>query len=160
MQGQAQEGIWNWGIRTQGIWDFAPGQDLYPGIELGYSNFYLAKHKLQFKAAYLTSRLEEVVGRHIPRQDYFLLGTAWHFRRKNIFDPYVQLDLGYNRFDTEGLDIKNSAYIFSTVAGLNINLQQGQYGFYYDVGLSYTPLFMRTSTLYPGIFNFGFWVNL
>ena len=157
---KAQEGIFNFGLKMQGKWDLAPGQDLYPGFELGYSNYNLFEHQLEFKFKYLTSRLEESFRKTIPREDYFLLGSAWHFRRKFLFDPYVKLDLGYTRFDTEGLDLANDSYVVATTAGLNLNLFNGVCGLYYDFGFSIMPFLTKTSSQYPGVFNVGIWHNL
>lgn len=155
---RAGEGLWTLGLRMQGVVDFAPGQDLFEGPEIGYSDFNLFNHGLQLRAAYLTSRLEQAFRPDILRQDYFLFSPVWHFRRKAFFDPTLQADLGYWRYDIENdlfKDLKNSSWVASVQAGFALNLSQGEYGLYYHFGYNFiTP---DSGMLYPGVFGIGFW---
>jgi hypothetical protein len=155
---RAGEGLWTLGLRTQGVVDFEPGQDLFEGPEIGYSDYNLFSHNLQLRAAYLTSRFEQVFHPDIIRQDYFLFSPVWHFRRKAFFDPTVQADLGYWRYDVESeifKDLKNSSWVASLQVGLALNLFQGEYGLYYHFGYNFiTP---DSGLLFPGVFGFGFW---
>jgi hypothetical protein len=154
----AADGLWSFGLRMQGVVDFEPGQDLFEGPEIGYSDYGLFAHRLQLRAAYLTSRLEQAFRPAILRQDYFLFSPAWHFRRTSLFDPMVQLDLGYWRYDTESRIFKsldNSSWMAAAQVGLALNLFQGEYGLYYHFGLNFiTP---DSGLLYPGVFGVGFW---
>jgi hypothetical protein len=154
----ANEGLWSFGLRMQGVVDFEPGQDLFEGPEIGYSDYGLFAHRLQFRAAYLTSRLEQAFRPNILRQDYFLFSPAWHFRRSAIFDPMAQLDLGYWRYDIESRLFKsldNSSWVAAAQVGFALNLFQGAYGLYSHFGYNFiTP---DSGLLYPGVFGVGFW---
>lgn len=157
----AGEGLWNIGVRTQGFYDFEPGQDLFHGPEIGYSNFYMGGHRLQLKFAYMTSRLEQVFRENILRQDYFLFSPVWHFRRNRFFDPTLQADLGYWRYDVEYKEFKvldNDSWAASVQAGFCLNLYQGEYGLFYQFGYEFiTP---DSGMILPGVFGVGFWVLL
>jgi hypothetical protein len=157
----ATEGLWSIGFRSQGYYDFEPGQDWMMGPEIGYSNYSLASHRLQLKAAYLTSRLEQVFRENIPRQDYFLFSPVWHFGRNSLFDPTVQLDLGYTRYDREYefMDfVDNDSWIAAAQAGFALNLAQGEYGLYYHFG--YNFITGESSLVFPGVFGLGLWMML
>ena len=159
----AGEGLWSAGLKTQGTVDFEPGQDFLSGPEAAYSDYGLFGHRLQFKLAYLTSRLEQVFRPNIIKQDYFLLSPAWHFRRKAVFDPLLQLDLGYMRYDVEnerifGDYLDNDSWIAAAQAGLNVNMFQGRFGFLYHVG--YNLIIPESSLVFPGIFGLGIWMML
>jgi hypothetical protein len=91
----AGEGLWGAGMRLQGEVDLEPGHDYFWGPEISYSNFNLASHRLQFKFAYLTNRVEKVFHEGLIMQDYFLFTPTWHFRRNALFDPLLSVDLGY-----------------------------------------------------------------
>lgn len=157
----ADEGLWSLGLRTRGVVDFEPGQDLFEGPEIGYSNYDLFAHSLQFKAAYLTSRFEQAFRSHILRQDYFLFSPVWHFRRNAFFDPTFQADLGYWRYDVESdlfKDLDNDSWVASVQVGFVLNLFQGEYGLFYHFGYDFiTP---DSGLLYPGGFGVGFWKML
>lgn len=156
------EGLFSTGIRLQGSVDFEPGNDFLLGPELGYSNFYLARHRLQLKFSYLTSRLEQVFRENILRQDYFLFTPMWHFRRDRLFDPILQLDMGYTRYDVEFDEFKgfldNDAWIAALQVGLNINLAEGEFGAYYHFG--YNFFIPKSSGVLPGVFAVGVWKHL
>jgi hypothetical protein len=154
----AQEGMWSLGLRTQGILDLEPGQDFVEGPEIGYSDFNLFTHRLQLKAAYLTSRGEGLFRPNIYRQDYFLFSPVWHFRRTAIFDPTFQLDMGYWRYDTEGFDLPNDSWLASAQLGLVLNLFQGEYGLFYHCG--YNFIVPDSGLVFPLVFGFGFWKML
>jgi hypothetical protein len=138
--------------------DFEPGQDLFEGPEIGYSDYNWFTHKLQLRGAYLTNRLEAAFRPNIIRQDYLLFSPVWHFRRSAFFDPTVQADLGYWRYDTENeifKDLDNSSWVASIQVGLALNLFQGEYGLYYHFGYDFiTP---DSGLLFPGVFGFGLW---
>jgi hypothetical protein len=156
---QAGEGLWSLGLRTQGIVDFEPGQDFVEGPEIGYSDYNLFGHRLQLKAAYLTSRGEWLFRPNIYRQDYFLFSPVWHFRRQAIFDPTFQLDMGYWRYDTEGFaELANESWVTSAQLGLVVNLFQGEYGLFYHFG--YNFIVPESGLVFPGVFGIGFWKML
>ncbi|MBW8889129.1 MAG: hypothetical protein JF616_15350 [Fibrobacteres bacterium] len=155
---RAGEGLWSLGLRTQGVVDFEPGQDLFEGPEIGYSDYNLFSHSLQLRGAYLTNRLEAAFRPAIIRQDYFLFSPVWHFRRRAIFDPTLQADLGYWRYDTESeifKDLDNSSWVASIQVGFALNLFQGEYGLYYHFG--YNLITPDSGLLFPGVFGVGFW---
>lgn len=157
----AGEGLWSVGMRAQGYYDFEPGQDWVVGPELGYSNYNLAAHRLQLKAAYLTSRLEQVFRPNILRQDYFLFSPVWHFSRNGFFDPTVQADLGYTRYDVENAifeDLDNDSWIAALQVGFALNLAQGRYGLFYHFG--YNLITPESSLVYPGVFGLGLWMMI
>jgi hypothetical protein len=158
----AGEGLLSFGLRSQGTIDFLPGQDWVTGPEAGYSNHHLFGHKLELKAAYLTSRLEWVFRPNVLRHDYFLFTPKWHFRRGRWFDPTVQADFGYTRFDVEEeifevLD--NDSWIAAAQLGLTVNLAQGRYGGFWHFGCNFIA--PETGGLvFPGVFGIGLWVML
>ena len=158
---RAGEGLWSLGLRSQGTVDFEPGQDWFWGPEIGYSDYNLFAHRLQLKAAYLTSRLEQVFRPNILRQDYFLFSPVWHFGRNSFFDPIVQADLGYWRYEIENeifADLDNDSWVASLQIGLALNLFQGEYGLFYHFGYQFiTP---ESGLLYPGVFGIGMWKML
>jgi hypothetical protein len=153
------EGLWSAGLRMQGVVDFEPGQDLFEGPEIGYSEFGWFGHSLQLRAAYLTNRMEAAFRLGVPREDYFLFSPTWHFRRKDFFDPIIQADLGYMRYDIEDdrfADLNNSSWVASLQAGFALNLFHGEYALYYHFGYNFiTP--DSGGLLYPGEFGIGIW---
>jgi hypothetical protein len=157
----ATEGLWSVGIRSQGYIDFEPGNDMVTGLEVGYSNYSLASHRLQLKAGYLTSRMEQVFRENIPKQDYLVFSPVWHFRRNAFIDPTVQMDVGYARYDREYSfmdDVDNDTWIAAAQVGFALNLFQGEYGFFYHFGYNFiTP---DTGLVFPGLFGVGFWKML
>jgi hypothetical protein len=155
---RAGEGLWSLGLRAQGYIDLEPGQDFVEGPEIGYSDYNLFTHRLQLKAAYLTSRAEWLFRPNIYRQDYFLFSPVWHFRRTAVFDPTFQADLGYWRYDTEGFDLPNDSWIASAQLGLVVNLFQGEYGLFYHCG--YHFIVPETGPVFPLVFGIGFWKML
>jgi hypothetical protein len=157
----ATEGLWGFGLRTQGYIDFEPGNDMLSGPEIAYSNHTMASHSLQLKASYLTSRLEQVFRENIPKQDYFLFTPLWHFRRNAFFDPTLQLDLGYARYDREYSfmdEVDNDTWIAAAQVGMALNFFEGEYGLFYHLGYNFiTP---DTGLVFPGLFGVGFWKML
>jgi hypothetical protein len=157
----ASEGLWSIGLRAQGYYDFEPGNDWVSGPEIGYSNYSLASHSLQLKASYLTSRLEQVFRENILKQDYFLFSPVWHFGRNSFFDPTVQVDLGYTRYDVESEifeDLDNDTWIAAAQLGFALNLAKGEYGLFYHFGYNFiTP---ESSMVFPGVFGVGIWMML
>jgi len=158
----AGEGLWMVGMRVQGTVDFEPGNDYFIGPEIGYSDFNLASHRLQLKAAYLTSRMEQAFRPPILKQDYFLLSPIWHFGRNSLFDPLLKADLGYYRYDVVSKSIfgslDNDSWIASLQLGLGLNLAQGQYGLDYHVG--YNLIAPQSGLVYPVVFGLSAWMML
>lgn len=159
----AGEGLLSVGLRTQGFIDFEPGNDWMTGPEISYSNYNLGAHRLQLRAAYLTSRLEQVFRANILKQDYYLFSPTWHFNRNGWFDPIVQADLGYTRYDTEYAWYRkgnpdNDSWVAAAQFGIALNLFQGEYSLYYHLGYNFiTP---ESSNVYPGVFGLGLWKML
>lgn len=158
----AGEGIWSLNLRTQGTVDFKPGNDYFTGPEIGFSHYDLAGHSLQLRAAWLTTRMEQVFRPNILKYDLFLVSPTWHFRRNSLLDPTFQADVGYIRYDIENEEIfhalENSAWLMSVQPGLNLNLGKGLYGLHYQVGYNlFTP---QMQLVYPVIFGFSLWVIL
>lgn len=152
---EANQGLWSLGLRVQGSVDFEPGQDFVEGPEISYSDYDWFTHRLQLKAAWLTSRAEGLFRPNIYAQDYFLFSPVWHFRRPAVFDPTFQLDLGYWRYDTEGFDLPNDSWLASAQLGLVLNLFQGEYGLFYHCG--YNFIVPESGPVFPLQFGFGFW---
>jgi hypothetical protein len=155
------EGLWSFGFRSQGFYNLSPGNDYFIGPEIGYSNFNLAAHRLQFKASYMTSRLEKVFREDTPQQDYFLLSPVWHVSRNGFFDPTLQADLGYARFDPGSRKAGNmdkDAWIAALQAGLALNLFQGEYGLFAHFGFDFAAPIRDED--YPGVFGVGLWKML
>jgi hypothetical protein len=158
---RAGEGMFSFGLRTQGTIDFAPGNDYFNGFQLGYSNYYLFAHRLELKASYLTTRIEAAY-REVLKYDLYLFSPTWHLRRNAIFDPTVQADLGYAYLDPEfGIfedHLGGWAGIVSLQPGLNINLFGGEYGIHYHLGWQFnTP---TGHEIYPLTFGLGVWKML
>lgn len=159
--GFSQEGIWSLGLRTEGYVDFEPGNDFILGPEIGYSNYNLAAHKLQFRLAYLTTRAEHVFRENILKQDYYLFSPIWHFRRNALFDPTLHTNLGYMRYETEYKEfapLDNDTWVASAHLGLGLNLSGGEWGFNYHLG--YNFIGPQSTALFPLVFGFGLWVML
>lgn len=158
----AGEGMWGVNLRTQGAVDFRPGNDYFIGPEIAYSNYHVAGHKLQLKAGYLTTRLEQTFRENILKYDLFLLTPIWHFRRNSFFDPTLQVDLGYAQYDVENEtlfgDLDNETWVVSFQPGINLNLASGRYGVHYHVGYNFiTP---QGHLLLPGVFGLNLWMML
>lgn len=156
---EASEGMWSINLRTQGTVDFKPGNDYFLGPEVAYSNYHLAGHRFQIRGAYLTSRLEAVFRPNIIQYDLFLLSPTWHFRRNAFFDPTLQADLGYARFDVENEALfgymDNDTWISALQPGLNLNLGQGRYGLHWHFGYNFnTP---EGHLIFPGVFGLELW---
>ena len=146
------EGLWSVGVRSEGFIDLEPGQDWVIGPEIGYSDFNLAAHRLQFKAAYLTSRLEQSFRQNLLRQDYFLLSPVWHFGRNRLFDPTVQLDLGYWRYDVESdlfRDLDNDSWVAAARSGASTAPPHS------TSKLSLGPIATMPSAMWPSESNTG-----
>jgi hypothetical protein len=158
----AGDGLWGLSLRTQGAMDFKPGQDLWTGPEVVYSHHALLDHKLQFKAAWLTSRMEQAFRENILKYDFFLFSPLWHFRRNSLFDPTVQLDLGYGRFDVENEeifgDLDNDTFVASFQGGLNLNFARGRWGLHYSVG--YNFIAPEGHLLTPATYGLNAWMML
>ena len=158
----ANEGLWSLGMKVQGAVDFAPGNDYLLGPEIGYSDLNLASHRLQFRICYLTSRLEQSARENILKQDEYLFSPVWHFRRVSFFDPTIQLDLGYARYDVENEEIfgslDNDTWIAALQLGMGFNFSESRYGFSYSVG--YNLINSESSIIYPLVFGVGVWVGL
>jgi hypothetical protein len=106
--------------------------------------------------------MEQAFRENILKYDMFLVTPVWHFRRNSFFDPTLQADLGYARFDVEneaifgGLD--NDTFIASFQPGLNINLNGGRYGLHYHLGYNFiTPVGHQ---IFPGVFGLELWMML
>ncbi len=145
------------GMRTQGHYDFEPGNDYFPGLQAGVSLGGWFRHRAQFQLAFLTNRLEEASGRFIVIEDYYLASGSWHFRPERKFDPYVKVDVGVNHFDSEGLDIPgNPTRVTAISLGTGLSPFPERFALYYDFGYSLNT----SSTVMPGVFSLGFRIHL
>jgi len=158
----AGEGLWSINLRTQGAVDFKPGNDYFTGPEVGYSHYELAGHRLQLRAAWLTTRMEQAFRPNILKYDMFMFSPTWHFRRNGLFDPTFQADFSYIRYDVENKRIfhslKNTEGLTSLQPGINLNLGKGAYGLHYQVGWNLrTP---QQQLMNPVIFGFSLWMLL
>jgi hypothetical protein len=155
---EAGEGMWSLSLRIDGEVDFKPGNDLMMGPEIAYSSYWLGQHQFQIKGAYLTNRLEEAF-RNILAYDYFLVTPLWHFRRSALFDPTLQVNLGYARFDIENEeifgDLDNDTWIAALQPGLNLNFSQGRWGLHWHFG--YNFIAPEGHVIYPGVFGLELW---
>lgn len=155
------EGIWTAGLRMQGVVDLLPGNDFIEGPEMGYSNFDLGSHRWQFKAAYLTTRLEKIFQKNLTKIDYYLFSPEYHYGRNWIFDPLVKIDLGYYHYSVSAPVfnvLNNSSWIATPKVGLGLNLKQGQWGIDYHLG--YHLIVPRSGLVYPFVFDMGIWIML
>jgi hypothetical protein len=154
---RADEGLWTAGLQTQGYVDLEPGNDFMSGFTLGYSNYNVCLHQLEFQLAYMTSRGEAIFRPNILKEDWFLFSPLWHFRRNSFFDPTFQLDGGYQRYDTEFdafKDLNNSTWLYGFKAGLALNFAGGRYALRYAFG--YQKATSTSSLVYPLPFSLGF----
>jgi hypothetical protein len=155
------EGLWSFGLRSQRFYSLEMENDLFIGPEIGYSNYDLAAHRLQFKASYMTTRLEKTYWKGSKKQDYFLFTPAWHFSRNGLFDPIFQADLGYARFEPGSRKVGSTdedAWIAALQAGLGLNLFQGEYGLFTHFGFDIAAQVRDEE--YPGVFGIGLWKML
>jgi hypothetical protein len=151
----AGKGLWSVGMQSRGFVDFEPGNDYMTGFDAGYSPARWFRQRLELRAAYLTSR-PEAAYRNVLRQDWFLFSPVWHFRRQKLFDPTVQLDLGWQRYDVENEaifgDLENSTSIKGLQVGLQFNIKS-RYAVRYAFG--YQSASTASSVVYPLPFTLG-----
>src|SRR5690606_25465383 len=111
--------------------------------------------RLELRAAYLTTRLEASY-RNALRHDWFLVSPVWHFRPARLFDPTVQLDLGWQRYDVENEaifgDLENSGAVRGLQVGFQVNLAR-RYALRYAFGYQATTT--ASSAVYPLPFTLG-----
>jgi hypothetical protein len=159
-QATDRAGIWSFGTQTRGFIDLEPGNDYLVGFDAGYSPTGFLRHRLELRAAYLTSR-PEAAFRNVLRQDWFLFSPVWHFRRHRFFDPTVQLDLGWYRYDVENEaifgDLENSAGIRALQVGFELHFLK-RYAFRYSFG--YQTAGAASSIVYPMPFTAGLTVTV
>lgn len=150
---------WSAGLQSRGFVDFEPGNDFAHGVQAGYAPADLfgwnARGRLELRAAYLTTRLEASY-RNVLRHDWFLASPVWHFRPGRRFDPTVQLDLGWQRYDVENEAIFGDLENSGTVRGLQIGFQYNiarRYALRYAFGYQTTTT--ASSAVYPLPFTLG-----
>jgi hypothetical protein len=159
---QPAAGSWSAGLQTRGFVDFEPGNDYVTGFDAGYSPDRVFGigfgRRLELRAAYLTSRAEAAY-RNVLKQDWFLFSPVWHFRRQRLFDPTLQLDFGWQRYDIENEaifgDLENSAVIKGLQIGFQLNHKR--YALRYAFG--YQTASTASSVVYPLPFTLGFAVG-
>jgi hypothetical protein len=152
-------GPWSAGIQARGFTDFEPGNDYVTGFDAGYAPDRVLgvgfRHRLELRAAWLTSRAEAAY-RNVLRQDWFLFSPVWHFRRQRLFDPTLQLDFGWQRYDVENEaifgDLENSAVIKGLQIGFQLNFKS-RYAVRYAFG--YQTASTASSVVYPLPFTLG-----
>ncbi len=148
--------LWTVGAQARGFVDFEPGNDYAIGLDAGWSPGGVLRHRLELRAAYLTTRLE-ATHREVLRQDWFLASPVWHFRRHKAFDPTLQIDFGYQRYDVENEaifgELENTAWIRGIKAGFQWNVTP-RYALRYAVG--YQTASTASSVVYPLPFSVGF----
>ena len=148
----AAQGRWKAGALLQGTVDAAPVSDLLYGLQAGYSDERMFHHQYELQASYLTSRLQAATDNSLA-QDWFWVSTVWHFRRQKLFDPVVQLDFGYQRYDLENEEIfggylDNDTWVYGAKAGFNLNFGRKRcYSIGYAVG--YQQASAPSSYVYP-----------
>ncbi len=150
------EGLFWAGLRAQGFVDFEPGNDWMNGVELGYSNYNILRHQLEFQGAYLTSR-PEAAFRNVLKSDWYLFSPLWHFRRKEWFDPTFQVDMGYFHYDYESelfKDLQNTTWTLGCKTGVAFNFGGGRYALRYAVGYQFAS--EASSLIYPIPFSLVF----
>jgi len=151
----AQDVVWSVGVNTQDIVDFEPGHDWMWGPEIGFSHQQIFSHRLEFQTQYLTSRLEAAY-RNILREDWFVFSPIWHFRRDRLFNPTLQADFGYNRYDTEfdwARSLDNSTWFYGAKAGLRLNFFESRYNLHFAFG--YQQALSESNVVYALPFSFG-----
>ena len=152
----AQESVWSLGLRTQGYVDFEPGNDYMSGFDVGFSHRQLFSHRMELQAEYLTSRIEAAF-REILREDWLLFSPVWHFRRDRFFDPTLQLDMGYWRYDIENEAIfgklDNDSWVYGGKAGFRLNFFRSRYNFHYAIG--YQAATSESNKIFPLPFSVG-----
>jgi hypothetical protein len=146
-------------VQARGFVDLEPGNDYVSGIDAGWSPAGWLRHRLELRAAYLTSR-PEAAYRNVLRQDWFLFSPVWHFRARRLFDPTLQLDFGYQRYDVENEaifgDLENSTGLRALQAGFQLNFSP-RWAFRYSFGYQQTGT--ASSVVFPLPFTFGVAAN-
>ena len=85
-----------------------------------YSNGRLKRDRLYFGFSYVTSRLGTAMHSNAVKQDNFLFNSAWFFRPKHTFRPFVRMNVGYFAADygPEIFDVlPNTSMLLSPEAG-------------------------------------------
>lgn len=115
---QAQTSVLDVGLRLQ------KSINLYNenGFSVSYSNKKLRPDRLYFGFAYVTSRLGTAYKSNAIKQDNYLLSSAWLFRQKHVWRPFVRANVGY--FSADYGDavfdaLPRHSPIFSTELGLS-----------------------------------------
>jgi hypothetical protein len=159
---EAKEDHWSLGVTAQDYVDLQPGQDWVLGGRLGYSNYNLFHHRLEFMGMWETSRLEALFRENIYRQDYYLAGAEWHFRRTSLFDPTVKAITGLHHYDIEFPrlfgDLNNNTWVAGAGLGLNLNFKNGSWGV--QGAFDYLHAFEASSLVFPLNLSFILWKTL
>jgi hypothetical protein len=146
---------WSAGLQTRGFVDFEPGNDYVTGFDVGYAPSRWFGHRLELRAAYLTSR-PEAAYRNVLKQDWYLFSPVWHFRPQRVFDPTVQIDFGGYVYDVENEaifgDLENSAVIQGLLVGFQLNMTR-RWALRYAFG--YQTASKESSVVYPLPFTLG-----
>jgi hypothetical protein len=115
---KAQNSVFDVGLR------FQKSVNLYSenGISLNYSSRKLRPDRLFFGFTYVTSRLGSAYKSNAIKQDNYRLSSAWVFRQKHVWRPFVRGNLGY--FSADYGDavfdvLPRHSPIFSTELGLS-----------------------------------------
>lgn len=128
---------------------------LQPGLELSYDNPAWLKGHPRFTLSYSTTRLATATGSNGLVKDRLLIASAWYFRPTKRIDPYLQLELGYARFNLENAEIfallDNDAPLVSVLFGLETRWLDQRAGVYGDFGFS----LIHSSTVYPFVASIG-----
>lgn len=126
-----------------------------PGIEISYSHSALLNGRPRVALSYLTSRLSTAFDGNRLAEDRILLSGSWIFRPAKPWGPYVELEVGYTRFDRENQELfallDNDAFIASVLVGLEVRLFDSGFSFAGDAGYSV----LHSSTVYPLVTSLG-----
>ncbi len=129
--------------------------DVLPGFEISYAPEALLSGHPRFSLSYLTSRPNAALGSGVLLEDRFLFGAGWFFRPGRRVDPYIQLEVGYTRFDRENAEIfallDNDAMIASLILGAEVRLFESGFSVVVDAGYS----ILHSSTVYPFVASLG-----
>lgn len=130
------------------------------GFEVTYANEALLGGHPRFSLAFLTSRPRSVIGSNGLLEDRILLGAGWSFRPGKRIEPYLQLEVGYTRFDREDSELfallDNDAMIGSLLVGIEARLFESRFSVVGDAGYS----MLHSSTVYPFVTSLGIQYSL
>lgn len=125
-----------------------------PGFLVSLDHPRILRRHPRLTLSYSTTRLAAATGNELVK-DRIVLAAGWYFRPLKRLDPYVELQMGYARFNRESEAIfallDNDAPLISLLVGLETRWLKQRLGVFVDMGAS----ILSSSTVYPFVASMG-----